>query len=324
MDRHRHVSLISRRELLRAAGLLATSAVAGASAPLRAFFQQAAAPLDPVDATRAQMAMAPIETMKLADNLTLLSGPGGNIVVLHGADGKVVVDTFVLPVWPKLKQTIDGIGNAPIKLLINSHWHFDHTDNNASFRQAGAMILAHENTRKRLMESHDLLGMHFTPVAASALPTETFKTNYKMQANGENLELAYIPPAHTDTDISIQYTKANVLHVADTFFNGMYPFIDAGTGGSINGMIAAAGRALKTADTKTRIVPGHGPLGDKAALTKYRDMLVTVRDRVRKLRTGGKKLDEVVAAKPTADLDSAWGKGIMSPDAFVGIVYNTL
>jgi cyclase len=329
MDAKTDLKQMSRRELLQ------TTVVAGSIAGVfhgslverllaESVQQTAAPPADPLAAIRAQMAAAPIETVKLAVNLTMLSGPGGNVVVLHGGDGKIVVDTFVLPVWSALRKTIDGMGNAPIKLLINTHWHFDHTDNNANFRQAGAGILAHENTSKRLSESHDLLGMHFPPAPATARPTETFKDAHKMQANGEPVELAYIQPAHTDTDIYIHYTKNNVVHLGDCFFNGVYPVIDAGTGGNVNGMIAAADRALKMGDSSTRFVPGHGPLADRAALTNYRDMLVTVRDRVRKLKTGGRKLEEVLAATPSADFDATWGKGFMMPNDFVTMVYNTL
>lgn len=329
MDAKTDLKQMSRRELLQ------TTVVAGSIAGVfhgslverllaESVQQTAAPPADPLAAIRAQMAAAPIETVKLAVNLTMLSGPGGNVVVLHGGDGKIVVDTFVLPVWSALRKTIDGMGNAPIKLLINTHWHFDHTDNNANFRQAGAGILAHENTAKRLSESHDLLGMHFPPAPATARPTETFKDAHKMQANGEPVELGYIQPAHTDTDIYIHYTKSNVVHLGDCFFNGVYPVIDAGTGGNVNGMIAAADRAQKMGDSSTRFVPGHGPLADRAALTNYRDMLVTVRDRVRKLKTGGGKLEEVLAAKPSADFDATWGKGFMMPNDFVTMVYNTL
>jgi cyclase len=303
----------------------ALSARAATSALARTAQQRAGAPPTDVLATmRAQMGAIPIETVKLADNLTLLLGPGGNVVVLHGPEGKIVVDSFVQPAWTKLKQAIDGMGNAPLKLLIDTHWHWDHTDNNAHFHDAGAMILAHENTKKRLTESHDVLGMHFDPSPASALPTQSFKERHTMQANGESLELGYIPPAHTDTDIYVHYQKANVLHCGDVFFNGMYPFIDAGTGGSITGQIAGADKMLKMADNNTKIVPGHGPLGDKAALMKYRDVIVTVRDRVAKLKSGGKKLDAVLAAKPSAEFDAAWGKGFLMPNDFVTIVYNTL
>lgn len=326
--------LTTRREMLRATSAVAGGALltrffpgtllAGAARPMSYPQQAGAAPADPLAAMRAQMGATPLETLKLSDTLTMLSGPGGNVVVLNGPDGKVVVDSFVQNVWAKLKQTLDGVGNAPIRLLIDTHWHFDHTDNNSNFRAAGAQILAHENTKKRLSEPHDLLGMHFAPSPASALPTQTFTATHRMQANGENVVLGYIPPAHTDTDIYIQYQRANVIHLGDTYFNGMYPFIDAGTGGNINGMIAAANRSLGLVDANTKIVPGHGPLSDRAALTRYRDVLVTVRDRVQREKTAGKSVQEVVAAKPTGEFDATWGNGFMMPDVFVTIVYNTL
>ena len=346
MERQQHKNVITRRQWLQGGGWLAGAAVlaqlfpdalsAGTSplfvrpgalavrgaAGLAAYPPQA----NQLEAMRTQMGATPIESTKLADNLTLLGGPGGNVVVLHGPDGKIVVDSFVQPAWTKLKQNLDGLGNQPIKLLIDTHWHFDHTDNNAHFHDAGAMILAHENTKKRLSEPHDLkpLGIHSDPSPANALPTETFKERHTLKANGEEVELGYIPPAHTDTDIYVLYKKANVLHCGDVFFNGMYPFIDAGTRGSITGQIAGADKLLKMADNNTKIVPGHGPLGDKAALTKYRDMLVTARERVQKLKSSGKSEQEIVAAKPFADLDPVWGKGLFNGDAFVGIVYSTL
>lgn len=315
--------------MLRAVAALTGSAAlvgtvpTGAFAAVRAMLPQAAN-TDPVQAMRAQMGSIPIQTTKLAGNLTLLSGPGGNVVVLHGSDGKVVVDSFVQPAWPKLKEILDGMGNARIKTLIDTHWHFDHTDNNAAFHEAGATILAHTNTKKRLMETHDLLGMHFTPAPAAALPAQTFVTADKLSANGETLAMAHYAPAHTDSDIYIHYEKANVVHMGDVFFNGMYPFIDIGTGGNINGMIAGATRILAMTDSKTKIVPGHGPLGDKAALAKYRNVLATVRDRVQKQKAAGKKLNAVLASKPSAEFDAVWGKGMMGPDQFVSIVYNSL
>ena len=286
--------------------------------------QPAAQSKDPLAAMRAQMGATPIETTKLSDSLTMLSGPGGNVLVLSGRDSKVVVDGFVQTAWANLKQRLDAMGESRIATLINTHWHFDHADNNANFRKAGAAILAHDNTKKRLSEPHDLLGMHFEPAPAEALPTQTFGARHTLEASGEQMMLGYMPPAHTDTDIYVHATKGNVLHLGDLFFNGMYPFIDASTGGSINGMIRGAGLALKLADVKTRIVPGHGPLGDRAALTKYRDMLVTVRDSVQKLKTSGQTLEQVIAAKPSAQFDETWGKGFMDPKSFLTIVYNTL
>ena len=288
--------------------------------------QQAAAPADPVAAARASMAAVPIQSLKLTDNLTMLSGPGGNVIVLNGRDGKFVVDTFIQGAWDKLKASLDAAGPAPVKAAIDTHWHFDHADNNADFRKIGAAVIAHENTTKRMSQTHELkaLGMTFPPSPPEALPTQTFKDTHNIDANGDQIRLGYIPPAHTDTDIYIRFSKGNVLHLGDLFFNGTYPFIDASTAGNINGMIAAADTCLKLADGSTKIVPGHGPLGDRAALTSYRDMMVTVRDRVQKLKTSGRTIEETVAAKPTADLDGTWGKGFMQPDVFVRIVYSTL
>ncbi len=288
--------------------------------------QTAAPPADPVAASRAAMAATPIESLTLTDSLTMLSGPGGNVVVLNGRDGKFVVDTFIQGAWDKLKASLDAFGPAPVTAAIDTHWHFDHADNNASFRKAGAAVIAHENTTKRMSQRHELkaLGMTFPASAPEALPTQTFKDTHTIDANGDQIRLGYIPPAHTDTDIYIRFSKGNVLHLGDLFFNGMYPFIDATTAGTINGMIAAADTCLALADGSTKIVPGHGPLGDRTALTTYRDMMATVRDRVQKLKAAGRTIDETVAAKPTVDLDATWGKGFLPPDAFVRIVYGTL
>jgi cyclase len=318
-----------RREFLRNTFVLTGTAVLAPVFPswlarAAATTQQPANPADALAAMRAGIGATPIEATALTDTLTLLGGPGGNIVVLNGRDGKVVVDSFVLPAWASLKQKIDGMGSGRVATLIDTHWHFDHTDNNANFRKEGAEILAHANTKKRLTESHDLLGAHFPPAPPEALPTQTFTATHSLDVNAEQIALGHIPPAHTDTDIYVRFSKANVLHLGDLFFNGMYPFIDASTGGSINGMINGATLAMKLADSRTRIVPGHGPLGDLAALTKYRDVLVTVRDRVQKLKTSGQTVEQVIAAKPTAEFDDTWGKGFMNATNFLTIVYNTL
>jgi glyoxylase-like metal-dependent hydrolase (beta-lactamase superfamily II) len=279
---------------------------------------------DPLAVRRAEMGAIPITTTPLADNLLMLSGPGGNVIVLSGPDGKLVVDSFVRPAWPALKQLLDKSGSQPIRLVIDSHWHFDHTDNNESFRKAGAAVLAHANTKKRMSEAHDILGMHFAPSPASALPTQTFVDLHRLKMNNEALEAGRIPPAHTDTDIYVRFSRGNALHMGDVFFNGSYPFIDASTGGNIGGMISGATLGLKLCDKATKIVPGHGHVADTPALTRYRDMLVTVRDRVQKLKASGRSVKDAVAAKPTADLDATWGKGFMPADAFVELVYNTL
>ena len=324
----------TRREVLRNSATLAGGALLAGLFPasfLRAtdlgFRQQAAtAPNDHLAAIRAQMGAAAIQAQQLAKNLTLLSGPGGNVVALNGPDGKIVVDTFVLPAWPKLKAALDRLGNAPLKTVIDTHWHFDHTDNNAHLHAAGATILAHENTKTRMAEPHDsaLLGLHFPASPADAFPQQTFHTSHKLQANGEILMMQYLQPAHTDTDIYVHFQKSNVIHMGDTFFNRSYPVIDTSTGGKIDGMIVAADEILRLADSHTKIIPGHGPLGNKADLAKSRDMLMVARERVQALKTSGKSIDETAAVKPLADLDSIWGHGMLNSDLFVRMVYSAL
>jgi len=322
----------SRREMVRNSVTLAGSAFLAHLFPVTllrasaAHHAQQAPAADPTATIRAQWGATPIQAQKLADNLTMLSGPGGNVVVLNGPDGKFVVDTFLSPAWPKLKEALDGIGNAPLKFVMDTHWHFDHTDNNAPLHAAGATVLAHENTKKRMSESHDLpvLGFHFDPSPAEALPQQTFAASHKLEANGETLALQHFAPAHTDTDIYVHFQKANVIHMGDTFLNGMYPYIDSSTGGNISGTIAAAGKILSLAGNYTKIIPGHGPLANKAELAKFRDMVVTARDRVQKLKSAGKSVQEAVAEKPFADLDPVWGKGILNSDQFVQVVYLAL
>jgi cyclase len=332
----------SRRGMLRDSAALAGSAFLADLFPARLLrasamdnAQQAPSPADLLASMRAKFNAVPMETQKLADNVTMFDGPGGAVTVLNGPDGKFVVDTFVAPAWPRLKEALDGLGSAPVKYVIDTHWHFDHTDNNAHLHAAGATVLAHENTKKRMSEPHDLpvlyrgadgalAGLHFDPSPAEALPQQTFAASYKLQANGETLMLQHVAPAHTDSDIYVHFQKANVISMADLFFNGMYPYIDPGTSGSIDGMIAAADIILSLADDHTKIVAGHGPLGNKADLTKSRDMLITSRDRVQKLKNAGKSVLEAVAEKPFADLDPVWGKGIINSDQWIQIVYLTL
>ena len=324
----------SRREVLRGAAVAAGSAflpslLPNALARMAAlgYGQQAgAAAADPLAAIRAMFGAIPIQSQKLTDNLTLLSGPGGNVAVLGGHDGKLVVDTFVAPAWPKLKDALSALGSEPVKTVVNTHWHYDHTDNNGPLHESGATVVAHENSKTRMSETHELavLGLRIPPSPAQALPQQTLKDTLSLAANGENLRLAHLPPAHTDTDLYVYFEKADVLHAGDCFFNGIYPYIDAGTGGKIGGMIAANEKLLSVAGNSTKIIPGHGALGNKTDVEKFRDMLVTARDRVQKLKSSGKSMDEAVAAKPFTDLDPVWGKGHFNGDAFVRIVYLAL
>jgi len=325
----RSVTSRTRREWLQMMAAMGAGALVDgllprelARAATRRTLQQ---PTDRVAAFRAQIGAIPIQATRLAENLTLLAGPGGNVVVLHGSDGLVMVDTFVAPAWPKLQESLKGFG-APVKLVINTHWHFDHTDNNASFRAGGATLVAHENTKLRMTQPHHLavLELDFPPSPAGALPQQVFKDGYKLEANRERLAVTHVPPAHTDSDVVVQFEQANVLHTGDVFFNGFYPYIDGSTGGRIDGMIAAAERLLRLADKDTQIIPGHGPLGTKADLAKYRDMVSTAADRVRKLKASGKSVEDAIAGKPFVDLDADWGKGRLNGDTFVKVVYLTL
>jgi glyoxylase-like metal-dependent hydrolase (beta-lactamase superfamily II) len=326
-------NVTTRREILKAGGLLAGAGLLAGWMPKNLSAQQSGTPAqtagvspDQLAQLRAQMASTPLQTLKLRDNIYMFYGPGGNMVALEGGEGKVLVDSSFAPVAPKIRAALDELGTSPLKVLINTHWHFDHTDGNAALHEAGATIIAHENTRKRLSTPQEMraLGLHFPASPAAALPQETFTKDFCLYMNGEELNLGYFSPAHTDTDIHIRYEKGNVLHLGDIWFNGFYPLIDVGTGGSINGMIAAAERGATLADAETKIVPGHGPVGDRATLTKYRDMLAAVRDRVKAQKASGKTLEEVIAAKPTADLDPAWGNGFIKPDFFVTFVYASL
>jgi cyclase len=317
----------TRREWLRTVATLSAGALADSLLPASARARTWQQPQDPLAAFRAQIGAVPIKTQPLSDNLTLLSGPGGNVVVLHGTDGLVMVDTFVAPAWPKLEESLKAFGGgAPVKTVINTHWHFDHTDNNEPLHTAGARVVAHENTKRRMSTPQhiEMLKLDFPPSPKGALPQHVFKDGYKLEANGERLEVSHVAPAHTDTDVIVRFERANVLHAGDVFFNGRYPLIDGSTGGKVDGMIEASNRLLRLADADTKIVPGHGALAGKAELTKYRDMLATARDRVRKLKDAGKSLEEAIAAKPFTDLDADWAGGRYKGDDFVKIVYLTL
>ena len=333
MDTDNIARRVTRREILRTTGALAGGWALShvfpkslASATPRFEQQGSAAAADALAAARTRFGKVPIESAKLSENLTLLRGPGGNVVVLNGKDGKLLVDTFTQLAWDRFKKALDEISNAPVKLAIDSHWHWDHTDNNVNVRGTGATLIAHENTLKRLKETHDLdvIGLHFDPSPENALPQRTFKESYQLNFSGEHVALGHFAPAHTDSDIYIHFQKANVLHMGDVFFNGIYCYIDRETKGSIGGMIAGATKMLAMVDNNTKIVPGHGPLGNKADLRKFRDMLVTARVRVQKLKSSGKSLEEAIAAKPLTDLDPDWSKGVLSSDAFVHVVYTTL
>jgi cyclase len=322
--------LLNRRQYV-SNGMLATAATAMPVWAMQPGAAQASGtpptvPVDRIAQMRQAGATTPIKVTRLRDTIFLLQGAGGNMVAQIGPDGKLLIDSSFATAATRIQQALAGLDAHPLKLLVNTHWHFDHTDGNAAQHDAGAFIIAHTKTRERLSTPQELkvYNLKFSPSPNSALPQQTFDDQEKLYYNNDELSLVHFADAHTDTDIYIHFQNANVIHTGDLWFNGFYPLIDDGTGGTINGMIRASDQILGIADDNTKIVPGHGPLGDKAALAKYRDMLATVATKVEKLKAGGQSLAEVVAAKPSADYDAAWGTGNLPPDTFVTLIYNTL
>ena len=301
---------------------IGTAALAGAAlllAPRRVFADDES----PVIIIRGAAASAKIKTTKLRNNISVLEGSGGNIAVLTGNDGKVLVDAGIAASRPRISEALGNLGPEPIKHLINTHWHFDHTDGNEWLHSEGAEITAHENTRKRLSESTrvDAWDFTFPPSPAGALPTKLFSMRKELELNRERIVMKHYPPAHTDSDISVEFTQANILHVGDTWWNGYFPFIDYNTGGSIDGAIHAAKVNIARVSSDTIVIPGHGPIGGLPELIDFRDMLVTVRNRIARFEKEGRTMDEILAKNPTAEYDDKWGSFVINGKMFSTLVY---
>lgn len=267
-----------------------------------------------------------IKPIPVADSLFMLMGEGGNIGVSVGADGTFLIDDQYAPLSGKIIAAVKEISGDVPTFLINTHWHGDHTGGNENFGAAGSIIVAHENVRAALASDKTiaLFDLHKPPSPKAALPLITFKQQMTFHLNGDTVELVHVANAHTDGDAYVHFKKANVIHAGDTFFNGLYPFIDTSSGGSMDGIIAAADILLGLSDDKTKIMPGHGPLADKVALQAYREMLATVRANIQALIDAGKNETEIVAAKPTAAFDAEWGNGFLAPDLWVKVVYSSM
>lgn len=311
---------LTRRSFL---SLMSAVGVASLAPPwMRA---QTAVP-DRIAQGRVLAAQTPITTTKLYDNVYLLQGFGGNMALQTGSEGNLLVDSSFSTSVSKVLAAIGAVSKEAPNTLINTHWHYDHTDGNEGLHAAGFRILAHAKTRERLSTAQVVPFFHMTvpPDPMGSWPTITFDDQIHLWHNGDSIDLAHFNPAHTDTDIFIQFHNADVLHVGDIFFNGQYPFIDESSVGNIGGMIEASEKALALAGSRTKIIPGHGSLADKVQLQAYRDMLSTIRDRVAKLKTAGATEQEAVDRKPTADLDAGWAKGFVNGDVFTGLVYRTI
>jgi glyoxylase-like metal-dependent hydrolase (beta-lactamase superfamily II) len=307
---------ISRRRFIASTGLAATAVCL---VPHRFFGDEE----NLVVAARKSGEAANITVQALRRNVSALIGSGGNIAMLPGDDGKLIIDSGYLGTRSKIAAALSSLSPDPIKHLVNTHWHFDHTDGNEWMYSAGATITAHENTRKHLSNSTRVEDWNFTfsPSPAGAIPTDVFNADKTLHLNGATIALKYYGPSHTDGDVSAYFIEADVLHTGDTWWNGHYPFIDYSTGGSINGMIKAAEANLAMVTDKTVVLPGHGPVGGKTEMIEYRDILAAIRDRVAALKGEGKSLNEIVAAKPTAAYDAKWGGSFVNGEFFTKLVY---
>jgi len=267
-----------------------------------------------------------IKTTPLGQGLYVLEGRGGNIGVSAGPDGIILIDDQYAPLAPKIRAALKVISREPVRFVFNTHWHGDHTGSNEDFGKGGSLIVAHRNVRKRLQAGGfmEAFKRDVPPAPLAALPMVTFNDEVSFHLNGQELRAFHVAAAHTDGDAVVMFPNANVVHMGDLYFNGLYPVIDYGSGGHIEGMVAAVDRVLPLIDDKTIVIPGHGPLSNKAKLVVYRDVLATVAKRIRALMQDGKTLAEIQAARPTAEFDAAWGGGFLPPPTWVEMVWNGL
>lgn len=263
-----------------------------------------------------------IRTAKLADTVYMLTGAGGNLGLSVGEDAVFLVDNQFAPLTPKITAAIAALTPKPVKFVLNTHWHSDHTGGNENLGKAGALIVAQDNVRKRMGTEQfiEFMNMKTKPDPVVALPVVTFSTDTTFNLNGDEIFAFHVPRAHTDGDTIVHFRKSDVIHMGDTYFNGMYPFIDTSSGGTVDGVIAAADKALAIAGERTKIIPGHGPLSNKAELKAYRDMLATVSGRIRQMLKDGRKLEEITDSKVTEDFDAKWGKGFIAPSKFAQMI----
>lgn len=267
-----------------------------------------------------------IVVQPLRGNITVLMGSGGNITVLSGKDGKFLVDAGISKSQDKLQAALYKIGPSPLKYVVNTHWHWDHTDGNAWMHAAGATIVAHKNTLKHLTETTHVNAWNWTfdPVPAGARPTLIIDNEKTFNFAGTTIEVQNFGGGHTDGDLWVYFKKADVLALGDTFWNGIYPYIDNEDGGNIDGAIKWANKAVASTTDHTIVVPGHGAVGTRTQLIEFRDMLVTVRNNVAALKSQGKSLDEIIAARPTAAFDAKWGNFVFNGSQFTKMVYDGL
>jgi glyoxylase-like metal-dependent hydrolase (beta-lactamase superfamily II) len=264
-----------------------------------------------------------VRTERLADGVYALRGQGGNIGVAVGSDAVFMIDDQFAPLTPKILAAIAALTDQPVRFVLNTHWHFDHTGGNENMGKAGALLVAHDNVRHRMSTRQfiEFIKREELPSPSGALPVVTFSEAVTFHINGDEVTAIHLPAAHTDGDAAVYFRRANVVHMGDVYVRYGYPFIDLSSGGSLSGMISGVDRMLALINDSTKVIPGHGATGDRAALRVYRDMLVTVRDRVHRQIAAGASLEQILASKPTAEFDATWGGEFIKPDDFVRFAY---
>lgn len=265
-----------------------------------------------------------IKSTLVAPGIYMLEGAGGNIGLSVGDDGAFLIDDQFAPLADKIKAAVALASDRQVKFLVNTHWHGDHAGGNEPFKADGAIIVAHDNARKRLKEGIAEGDFKVDPASPGALPVVTFSDSVSFFWNGQDIRVRHPAPAHTDGDALVFFETANVVHMGDVFFSGRYPFIDVASGGGIDGFIAAQESALALMNADTKIIPGHGPLSGKAELAEQTEMLKDVRARIKALIDRG--LDEKAAlkARPLKDLDKKWAWQFISGDDMTRAAYQSL
>ena len=267
-----------------------------------------------------------IQTVPVAENVYMLLGEGGNIGVSAGEDGVFMIDDQFAPLTEKIRAAIATFSDEPIRFLVNTHWHFDHTGGNENLGEAGVVIVAQDEVYTRMSTDQfiEAFQREVPPSPPAALPVITFNDTATFRLNGQTMHAFHVEDAHTDGDTVIHFVEADVIHAGDTYFNGFYPFIDTSSGGSLTGMISAAEEILALSGENTQIIPGHGPLSNREELEAYRQMLVDMRVRTESAIAQGLSLEEFLASDPSADYDEDWGDGFLAPEQFLTIIYEDL